>query len=586
MFAHFLAYVVWPCVYSEGKELLSRDIFKQSHSNVREYSGVRETIKTNDLRAFTKFLLARMRHISRPFSHRALVQQHHVRCEASRMIKKDRVREQVTKVDGEACNVAVTHRFADFDSLAAAVALAKFWEITRPEVRAFVCLPDGANPIVTSYLERHKTLLPIRGFKTFRPENIHALGVLDTTDVKRIGRAAEWLEHSHYVHVFDHHPLGDPGETPVNQIKYDELTSDTVGSVTTLIVEKLRDLSEEQEQNLSSYEKPLVLNEAELTLFSLGILADTINFVVPSTTIRDVKAHAWLLEKGASQKAISEYAEARPSNLGEYLAEALNKTVVTEYEGMKVGVVYGNFAQGGAYVAYDTLAKLSLDVILLGAFSSTKKMHTLSVIGRCSSKVPVRLDIIFKKHGGNGHPAAASTVMRWNVSADDTADTVERQINASMQDLMQDVYQEIPKQPLAKDIMSKETTVLNSSCTSKEALDLMSSTGLVSIPVISKKKKLIGMIKKSALVKAVEEGRDDVEIQNMVSKSVPIYATTTLSEVKKKFSISTRLVVVDEDSQVVGMVTSSDVLDQSELYKNLHEWHDFHQAQQTEKEKR
>ena len=72
----------------------------------------------------------------------------------------------------EPCNVVLTHVNADFDSLAAAVALAKLWSIQRPEVPTHVVLPRGANPLATRFNAYHKHLLPLRGFNTISPADV------------------------------------------------------------------------------------------------------------------------------------------------------------------------------------------------------------------------------------------------------------------------------------------------------------------------------------------------------------------------------------------------------------------------------
>ena len=86
------------------------------------------------------------------------------------------------KVDllSEPCNVVLTHTNADFDSLAGAVALAKLWSIERPEVPTHVVMPRGVNPLVGRFLAYHKHLLPVRGLKTIREQDIIAVGVVSS----------------------------------------------------------------------------------------------------------------------------------------------------------------------------------------------------------------------------------------------------------------------------------------------------------------------------------------------------------------------------------------------------------------------
>ncbi|KAL1507572.1 hypothetical protein AB1Y20_007192 [Prymnesium parvum] len=134
----------------------------------------------------------------------------------------------------EPCNVVLTHTNADFDSLAAAVALAKLWRLQRPSMPTHVVLPRGANPLAARFLAYHKHLFPIRGFSTINPEEVQMIGVCDTQTRDRLGPAAAWLENATHIAVFDHHEYASTDLEP------DELLVEPVGSTTTLLVEKLK----------------------------------------------------------------------------------------------------------------------------------------------------------------------------------------------------------------------------------------------------------------------------------------------------------------------------------------------------------
>ena len=214
--------------------------------------------------------------------------------------------ERIPVEEGEPCNVVLTHTNADFDSLAGAVALARLWSVERPEVPTHVVMPRGVNPLVARFLAFHKHLYPIRGFATIRAEDVRAVGIVDTTVANRLGPAAAWLETAEHITVFDHHPASS---TAGADIKWDEINIEPVGSVTTVLVERLRELLDAGGRPKSSADVPetatrssaptLQLSEADATLFSLGIRADTGALSFPSTTPRD--GHA-LITSGTGSK--------------------------------------------------------------------------------------------------------------------------------------------------------------------------------------------------------------------------------------------------------------------------------------------
>jgi nanoRNase/pAp phosphatase (c-di-AMP/oligoRNAs hydrolase) len=269
-------------------------------------------------------------------------------------------------------NVVLTHVTADFDSLAAAVGLAKLWSQehsnstvstgginekkfdSKSDVPTFVVLPRGAHPSVHRFLNLHKHLFPIRSLKSLPTDlsGLNRLGLVDAQRRDRLGPAENLLQKANRVTIVDHHVdmASDIREAT-------DYVVDKVGSVSTLIVERLQESS-------------IVLTEAEATLLALGIHADTGSLVYDSTTPRDAKALAWLLELGASQAAIAEHAQASLSQEQQgVLTQALLNTNATEIHGVTVSTVLlkaDGFINGLATVAKDALELSSSDVFLLG----------------------------------------------------------------------------------------------------------------------------------------------------------------------------------------------------------------------------
>jgi len=273
----------------------------------------------------------------------------------------------------EPCNVVLTHTNADFDSLASAVAVAKVWKIEHPEHPTHVVMPRGSNPLVSRFLAYHKHLLPLRGYATIQADDLQRVGVVDTQSRNRLGPAEKWLASASHVVVYDHH-------VEVNgDINPNELVLDDVGSLTTVLVEKLQQLD-------------VALSEAEATLFALGIRADTGALSYAQTTPRDGEALVWLMRHGSSQSAIAEFGHARLSAVQrDILGEALHKTARLRHEGQSIGTVQlytgRGFVTGMAAVAEELIALMSLDVILLCVVhQNAKGQPFLSLIGRASSR--------------------------------------------------------------------------------------------------------------------------------------------------------------------------------------------------------
>ena len=295
-------------------------------------------------------------------------------------------------------NVVLTHCTADFDSLASAVGLAKLWTSKRPEEAidsddnnsesendeydsstdnypTFVVLPRGAHPAVQRFLALHKHLFPIRSLKSLPKDldKLHRLALVDAQRKDRIGPAESLLPYADRITVVDHHVDMEsdiPGIT--------DYVVDGVGSVSTLIVERLMKQQEKQlEYQLQTSSSPIpTLTEAEATLLALGIHADTGSLSFDSTTPRDASALAWVMHQGASQVAIAEHAQSSLSREQQaVLTQALVNANATEAHGVTVSTVLltaDGFINGLAAVAQDAMELSSSDVFLLGVVYEPK----------------------------------------------------------------------------------------------------------------------------------------------------------------------------------------------------------------------
>ena len=297
----------------------------------------------------------------------------------------------------EGFNVVLTHCTADFDSLASAVGLAKLWTSKRPpdegqdegdddddepdydvsksNYPTFVVLPRGAHPAVQRFLALHKHLFPIRSLKSLPTDlsKLHRLALVDAQRKDRIGPAETLLKHADRITVVDHHVDMEsdiPGIT--------DYVVDGVGSVSTLIVERLMRQQEKQlQRQLENSSAPIpTLTEAEATLLALGIHADTGSLCFDSTTPRDASALAWVMAQGASQVAIAEHAQASLSREQQtVLTQALVNANSTVAHGVTVSTVLltaDGFINGLAAVTQDAMELSSADVFLLGVVYEPK----------------------------------------------------------------------------------------------------------------------------------------------------------------------------------------------------------------------
>ncbi|GMH81858.1 hypothetical protein TrVE_jg5384 [Triparma verrucosa] len=285
-------------------------------------------------------------------------------------------------------NVVLTHCTADFDSLASAVGLAKLWSTERKSVPTtlvvddvdeenpnteqpdhystpdtfnptYVVLPRGAHPGVAKFLSLHKHLFPIKSLRDLpNPENLDKLGLVDAQRRERIGPAGPLLAYAKRITVVDHHV-----ESNTDIPEAEDYVVDNVGSVTTLIVEKLR-------------KERVDVTPPEATLLALGIHADTGSLCFDSTTPRDATALAWAMRNGASQAAIAEHAHSTLSTEQQLvLTQSLAQINTTHVDGVSVSTVLlraDGFINGLAAVTKDVLDLSSSDVLIMAVIYDSK----------------------------------------------------------------------------------------------------------------------------------------------------------------------------------------------------------------------
>jgi len=417
----------------------------------------------------------------------------------------------------------------------------------------------------------------------------------------QVGPAAAWLTAAEHVAVYDHHSGVD------GDIEYDELVIEPVGSATTVLVERLR-------------ERKIELTETEATLFALGIRADTGALSFPGTTPRDGSALVYLMESGLSQVAIAEFGQARLSaTQRDLLATAMHDIQHVDHEGLKIGIVSldtgRGFVTGMSAVAEELLQLMSFDVILLGiTHENAKRQMFLSLIGRCSPRAgAVDLNVVMGTFSGGGHPAAAAASMRLGLlepsaevqptakaevtavaagvkgkhpvpanapapapppALEAKADTraLQDEAHAALQEALEIVLSQVPTQVTAGELMTKTVFTCSTEDTMEEAMGLMNRMGKKAMPVTDAESKLCGMLKFRDVVKAAQTGKGGQQVKAWARRDVVTIPVEAPLRVIEEVLIETgtgRLLVTDEESNLLGLVTRTDVLRQHRMYGHL-----------------
>lgn len=175
--------------------------------------------------------------------------------------------------------IILTHEHADFDAVASLVGLARLLPDAVP------VLPRVVNANVEQFLRIFGRELPLRTRTDLTRAHVDHLWLVDTHKARPIRGITPDTPRS----VIDHH-LG----VEEDRAAYVEYDVQPVGATATLVAERLMGLA-------------AALPPLEATLLLLGIYEDTGSLTFRSTTPRDLRAAAWLLESGASLDTVRQF---------------------------------------------------------------------------------------------------------------------------------------------------------------------------------------------------------------------------------------------------------------------------------------
>jgi tRNA nucleotidyltransferase (CCA-adding enzyme) len=429
-------------------------------------------------------------------------------------------------------DLILCHQTADFDSLGAAVGLSLL------KKGAKIVLTGGTHPTVGEFLALHRDEFSLLELRSVTPENIRTLYIPDTQKRDRLSKAATWfdLPQISQIEVYDHHC---DLECDLNATV---IYIEEVGAITTAIAELLQ-------------EAKITPTAFEATAMALGIHVDTGSLTYDSTTTRDAKALAWLMEMGANVKTIAEYVEPGLSpQLQKLLPQALAELSVMEVRGYQIASALlqtPDFVKGLSSLASRLMDLTESDALLLGHEYSRKDNYKLTVIGRSRIR-ETNLNQLFVAYGGGGHSQAASMTV-----ATEKPETV-------FQELVDNLRSQIPEPPTARDLMSSPVRTIRPDTTIEQAQRILFRYGHSGLSVVDEAGELVGVISRRDLDLALHHGFSHAPVKGYMTRNIKtITPETTLPEIESlmvTYDVG-RLPVLEQE-ELIGVVTRTDVLRQ------------------------
>ncbi len=423
--------------------------------------------------------------------------------------------------------IITTHTNADFDALAAMIAVRKLY----PEAR--LIFPGTQEVNVRNFiLENH---IEFSSMKDLHFDHVTRLIIVDNKNAGRLGKLSDLLNNQDIsIHIFDHHPVS-PGDLR-GEIEVIEI----VGATTTLLVEMLK-------------EKDISITPLEATLFAIAIYEETGSFTFQSTTHRDIIAAAFLLSRGLNLRTLSRYlVHEMDADQIALLDELIHNARTFYIDSVKIVIARG-----------DTEKYISELYTITHRVRDMENLDLLFVVVRMEDKIQlvarsrlpeIDLGAIAREFGGGGHATAASASIK-----DLTSIQVEERIIELLREMIKPFK-------TARDIMTAPVKTIHDDMTILEAGDLMTRYGVNVLPVIEGDK-LTGLIYREIIHKAIFHKFGDAPVTEFMSTEFEkVTGDTPFREIESgMMDHNQRFMPVVDGDRIIGAITRTDIL------RTLHE---------------
>jgi len=423
--------------------------------------------------------------------------------------------------------VILTHEQADFD------ALASLFCAHLLDQKAIPVLPNRVNRNVRNFLNLYGADLLFSEARDLSGASIRQITLVDTQSLVTL----KGINTKTRVSVIDHHEKR--ADLPQDwQVRLEQ-----VGATTTILVDLLRE---------TSY--PLTTMEA--TLLLLGIYEDTGSLTYASTTVRDVKAAAYLLERGASLRIAVDY-------LNPSLSENQRKLADQLLDEAKTYTIHGKniiIASADARTMQEEISSIAHKLRdLLDPDALFLLVHTtegIRLVARSTSDL-VDVSHIARIYGGGGHNRAAAALIQLKAEADETA-AIEKLTNEIQVELLKSIK---PAMTISK-IMSRRPHLITPDTSLAEANRLMQRYGYEGYPVVEDGK-VVGLLTRRAVDRAIHHKLNLNAGSLMEAGDHSLNSTDTIDQLQQLMAATGwgQVPVLEPDSgKIIGIVTRTDLL--------------------------
>ncbi len=415
----------------------------------------------------------------------------------------------------------LTHDNADFDAVASLLAAHKL------DPGALPVLPQRVNRNVTRFLTLYAGAFPfVRRDELRRGRNVEHVTVVDTQSFSTV----RGMQPETPVHFIDHHPL--TRELAPHQ----RYTGGEVGACTTLLVEQM-------------IEEGVRVESLEATLLLLGIYEDTGTLLYGTTTARDARCAAWLLEHGADLDTVREFLQRRLSPEQEQLYEQLIAHAETHTVNGHV-IVLASARAGHPIAEIATLAHKLRELYEPSAIFVLVQLNgDLQLVARGTTDA-VDVSEVARRFGGGGHARAAAALIH----------------HITLSEVRQRILEMLPHVVEAStrvaELMSFGVQTVRPGERIKSVAKRMTRSGHEGFPVVQGDR-VIGLLTRRAVDRALQHGLAHLRAYEvMEAGEVTVTPQDSIETLQQRMMRSGwgQIPVVNEHGKLIGIVTRTDLI--------------------------
>ncbi|MBN1318145.1 MAG: CBS domain-containing protein [Anaerolineales bacterium] len=418
--------------------------------------------------------------------------------------------------------IIATHENSDFDAIASLLAAHKLFPDATP------VLPRRINRNVRSFLTVYWDALPFtRPEDLGRKVRIDQVILVDTQGLVSL----KGMQRDVQVWVIDHHP---PSSNLDPNWRFE---GEQIGAATTLLLERFMD-------------RGIRLTPIEATLLLLGIYEDTGSMTYDATTSRDLRAAAWLLEQRADLGVMMRFLYHPLTAEQRVLYERLQQSAeVHRFDGQSVMVAAANAIDYSDEIS--TLAHKMRDLYDPDAlFILVQLEYHIQLVAR-STIDSIDVGQVASYFGGGGHSRAAAAIIR------------EKSLDDATAELLRALPDFVRPAITVEQIMSHGVKTVSPDTPIKKVHELALRLGYEGYPVV-KDGRIIGLLTRRAIDRAMQHKLDNVTVNRFMQPgdvSVrPGNSVSTLQRLMMEHGWGQIPVVGDENNEVIGVVTRTDVI--------------------------